>query len=70
MNTAVGAIIGLVGTIAAYVLAYDLWAQATGHQTISGQVHVWMLNQVAGPIVAGILIGVPVAFAYHFLINR
>jgi hypothetical protein len=70
VNAAIWAIIGLVLVISAYVVGFDLWAQATGHATISGQVHTWMQHQLTGPIVVGVWFGVSVALAYHFLINR
>lgn len=70
MNQAVVAIIGLAGTIAAYVLAYDLTAGAQGWPTISAQLHTWLQAQISGPVVAGAWFGISVGLAYHFLINR
>lgn len=70
MNPATWAWIGLGALITAFVLGFDLWAQATGRPTMSAQFHVWMGNQVAGPIAAGLWVGISTSFLYHFLINK
>jgi hypothetical protein len=70
VNAASWAWAGLIAGISAYVVAFDLWAQATGHTTMSAQVHLWMQSQLAGPIVVAVWFGVSVGLAYHFLINR
>lgn len=70
MNPAAWAWVGLAVLIAAYVLGFDLWAQATGHATMSGQFHDWMASQVAGPLVVAGWAGVTFGLLYHFLINR
>jgi hypothetical protein len=70
MNPATWAWLGLVVLLTAYVLGFDLWAQATNHDTMSAQIHVWMQSQLAGPIVTGLWVGVSSALLYHFVINK
>ena len=67
MSPAAWAWIGLGALIAAYVLGFDL---AFPDHTMSAQFHQWMQNQVTGPIVVGLWVGVSVGFIYHFLINK
>jgi hypothetical protein len=70
MTVAVWAWIGLAVLIAGWVLGFDLWAQATGHPTMSAQFHVWMQDQLTGPIVVAAWSAVSAGFIYHFLINK
>lgn len=70
MSAAAWAWVGLVVVLAAYILGFDLWAQATGHATMSGQFHDWMQDQVTGPIVVGLWAAASAGFVYHFLISK
>jgi hypothetical protein len=62
--------IGLAALIAAYVTAFDLWAQSAGRWTMSAQFHWWMQAPVTGPVVVTLWVGISAGFLYHFLINR
>lgn len=70
MDLAPWAWLGLGAVIAAYVLAFDLWAQAANRVTMSAQFHIWMQNQLIGPIATGLWVGISAGFLYHFLINK
>jgi hypothetical protein len=70
MTAAAWAWVGVVVLLAGYVLGFDLWAQATGHTTMSGQFHDWMQSQLTGPIVVAAWAAVSAGLVYHFLINK
>lgn len=53
----------------AYWIAYDLWAGATGHRAMTTQFRMWLHETLAGPLIAGVWVGVFVAFTYHFLVR-
>ena len=70
MTPAGWAWVGLVVGVAGAVSAFDYWAVSTGRQTMSGQFHLWMQHQVAGPILVAVWVAVSAGFIYHFLINK
>lgn len=70
MTVAGWAWVALAVLIAAFVVGFDLWAQATGHPTMSAQFHTWMQDQLIGPIVVGAWTAASVGLVYHFLINK
>ena len=61
---------GVIVLVSAYVVAFDLWAQKTGHLTMSAQFHNWMQNELTGPIAVGLWLGASFGLFYHFLINK
>lgn len=70
MTTGAWAWVVLLVYIAAYVVGYDLWAQSTGHITMSSEFHDLMQSQVAGPLVVAGWLGATSGLLYHFLINK
>lgn len=70
MNSAIIAWVGLAVVIAVYAVAYYLWADATGHITMSAQFHTWLFDQVIGPLIVALWFGVPIGLFWHFDINR
>ena len=70
MNTGTWAWIVLLAFIAAYVVGYDLWAEATNHITMSSEFHDLMVHQVSGPIVVAAWMAGTSGLLYHFLINK
>jgi hypothetical protein len=59
----------LVVLVTAYVTAYDVWAYMSGHRMMTTQFRDWLHETVAGPIIAGLWIGVFVALTFHFLVK-
>lgn len=68
-DSALLAWIGIAVLIFCYVLAYDLWAYYSGHKTMTGQFRDWLTHPVAGPVIAGLWIGVFVGLTFHFLVK-
>lgn len=68
-DSALLAWIGIVIMITCYVVAYDLWAYYSGHKMMTTQFRDWLHGSVAGPMIAGLWIGVFVALSYHFLVR-
>lgn len=60
---------GILVFIICYVVAYDLWAHYSGHRTMTGQFRVWLTEPLAGPIIAGLWIGLFVGLTFHFLVR-
>lgn len=59
----------LVAFITVYVAVYDVWAWKSGHLMMTTQFRRWLHETVAGPVIAGLWIGVFVALSYHFLVK-
>lgn len=70
MSPAAWAWIVLPLAVAAAVVGFDFWAQTTGRLTMSAQIHLWMQDQLIGPLVVGGLVGAGAGLIYHFAINR
>lgn len=70
MSAAAWAWIGLPLAVVAFVAGFDWWAQVTGHLTMSAQIHLWMQDQIIGPLVVGGWAAVGAGLIYHFAINR
>ena len=68
-DSAVLAWIVLIVLITSYVAAYDVWAWRSGHRMMTTQVRVWLTETVAGPLIAGLWVGVFVALTFHFVIR-
>lgn len=51
----------------AYWISYDVWAHSTGHRMMTTQFRDWLHETVAGPLIAGLWVGIFVAFTFHFL---
>lgn len=69
MNPASWAWVALVPLLSAYVVVFDLWAEKTHHVTMSAQFHVWMGQQLTGPIIVALWIGISAGLLWHFNIN-
>lgn len=59
----------LLVAVNVYWIAYDLWAGATGHKAMTTQFRDWLHETIAGPVIAGLWIGLFVAFTFHFLVR-
>lgn len=68
-DSAVLAWIGIAVGIFLYVLAFDLWASATNHLTMTAQFRRWLTEPVMGPVIFALWIAVPVGLTFHFLIR-
>ena len=68
-ESAVLAWLGLFVLVNAYWVVYDLWAHSTGHLMMTTQVRRWVHETVAGPGIAGLWVGIFIAFSYHFLVT-
>jgi len=51
--------------VTAYVTAYDVWAWKTGHRMMTTQFQDWLHQEVAGPIIIGLFVGL----TFHFLVR-
>ena len=60
---------GLAILVNAYWIGYDLWAHYTGHKAMTTQFRLWLHETVVGPIIAGLWVGVFVAFTFHFVVR-
>lgn len=69
-DSAVLAWIGILLLIFLYVLGYDLWAHYTQHLTMTSQFRKWLTESVAGPIIFGLWVGIPVGLTFHFLVHN
>lgn len=56
--------------VAAYVVAYDLWAHYTGHRTMTAGFHDALLSPVLGPIIVGLWVGLFIGLTFHFVIRK
>lgn len=52
-----------------YWISYDLWAGRTGHFSMTHQMRDWLHEQLAGPLIFGLLTFVVGAFFYHMLVR-
>ena len=68
-DSAVLAWVGIALLIFAYVLAYDLWAHFTGHLTMTSQFRNWLIEPIAGPVMAALWVAVFVGLSFHFLVH-
>lgn len=68
-DSALLAWVGILLFIFCYVLAYDLWAHFSGHRTMTGQFREWLVQPVAGPVIAGLWIGLFVGLTFHFVVR-
>lgn len=62
--------LGITVFIISYVVAYDLWAHFSGHRTMTAQFTDWLHETVAGPILAGLWIGIFVGLTFHFVTHK
>lgn len=68
--TASWAWLALAVVIVAFVVIFDVWANLTGHTTMSGQVHHWLTESWTGAAVIAIWVGVPLGLIYNFFLSK
>jgi hypothetical protein len=55
----------VVVPVTACVTAYDVWAWKAGHRMMATQYQDWLHQEVAGPIIIGLFVGL----TFHFLVR-